>query len=227
MTGLHKIFEGNIFDMKPLEKGLVFVYSSKDEQGVDRAAYNMISFDTGRMSPVTTSNYLLAKFGTRYKTFKKKTKSVFESKVLNLPGDRIFILDPDGTANIYDAEGWVLWSSTLLYKDTCPTDIAIYNDSLWACFKEYNSLIRFNINTMHEELRIGGGENSPFSRPVQISSCEDGLIICNEGSNTIIKLNPSDYSIKTLYDFTESVKGYLRVGDKEFAALKSGLYFVF
>ena len=224
---MHKLFEGNIFDMKPLKKGLVFVYSSEDAEGTVRAAYNMISFDTGRMSPVTTSNYLLAKFGLRYKTYKKKAASIFESKVLHLPGDRVFILDPDGSANIYDIDGSVLWSSSLLYKDACPTDIALYNDSLWACFKEHNSLIRFNLNTMHEELRIGGGENSPFNRPVQITAAQDGLVICNSGSNSIIKLDPLNYSIELMYDFRESVKGYLKVQDKEFAALSSGLYFIY
>lgn len=224
---MQKLFEGNIYDMKPLENGLVYVYYNRDENGELQGAYNMISFDTGRMSPVTKSNYLLAKFGLRYRTYKKKAKNVFESKVLHLPEDRIFILDSDGEATVLDIDGSILWNSSLLYKDTCPTDIAIYNDSLWACFKKFNSLIRFNLNTMHEELRIGGGEESPFKSPVQISVAQDGLIICNQGSNSIIKLDPTDYSLTEMYSFRESVHGYLKVQDKEFVALSSGLYYIY
>ena len=224
---MQRLYEGNIYDMKPLENGFVFVYCNEDENGQLQGAYNMISFETGRMSPVTKSNYLLAKFGLRYKIYKKKVKNVFESKVLHLPEDRVFILDSDGTVTLLDTDGSILWTSCLLYKDTCPTDIAIYKDSLWACFKEYNCLIRFNLNTMHEELRIGGGETSPFDKPVQLTATEDGIVICNAGSNSIVKLDPTNFSLTQMYSFREPLRRYLKVQSREFAALESGLYIIF
>lgn len=85
--------------------------------------------------------------------------------------------------------------------------------------------MRFNLNTMHAELRIGG-KNSPFDSPENIFIDGEWAYVSNAGSNKIVKVNLEDYSVEDYYGFEEPVKCYVKSGNFEFVLLDSGLYVI-
>lgn len=224
---MRQIFEGDVHDIVVMENGVCFVFTAEKEQETAKVEFKMISFETGKMSRVTKNVYFLAKFGTRYKTIMQHCSNFAEARVLNLPQDRIFILDNlDGNAVLLDSFGLPLWMSQISYKGTPPNDIAFVQDSLWACFKEHNTIIKFNLSNMREELRIGGGKGSPFKAPIKLTATENGLTVLGAADKRLVGINLKDYSITEMYTFTEPVKKYLKAGDFEFVITQSGLYLI-
>ncbi len=223
---MRQIFEGDVHDIVAMENGVCFVFTTEQE-GNDLAhvEFKSISFETGKMSRAPKNVYFLAKFGTRHKTIIKHCNNFAEARILDLPQERVFILNnDDGSAVLLDNFGLPLWISNVSYKGAPPSDVAFVQGSLWASFKEQDAIIKFNLANMREELRIGGGKNSPFMAPVKLTPTENGIAVLNGGDRKLIELNLKDYSLNELYSFDEPVKKYLKVGTLEFIVLKSGLY---
>lgn len=86
-------------------------------------------------------------------------------------------------------------------------------------------LLRYNLSTMREELRIGGNK-SPFSRPEGLFVEGDSVMVCNSGSSKLIQVDLNSYSVFEYEDFEEPIHQYVQVGDCRFAVLDSGLYLI-
>lgn len=226
---MRQIFEGEILDIQPMENGICFVFVAEkdyDSKSLE-VEFKTISFETGKMAKAPKNVYFLAKFGTRYKTVMQHCSDYTDARILYLPQDKIFVLNrKDGAAVLLDAFGLPLWMSNLSYKGSHPSDIAFVNDSLWAAFKEHDAIIKLNLSNMKEELRIGGGKNSPFKKPVRLLPTKDGISVLGAADNKVIDLNLKDYSIYERHSFEEKVYEYVRVDDFEFAVLNDGLYVV-
>lgn len=85
--------------------------------------------------------------------------------------------------------------------------------------------MRFNINTMHAELRIGG-KNSPFNRPENIFIDGNFAYVSNGDSKNIVKVDLENYSVEEYLNFEEPVRAYVKSENFEFALLDSGLYVI-
>ena len=144
-------------------------------------------------------------------------------KSLVLPGGKVFLLEPDGKALLADSDATVIWSGDLTYKNYKPADIALHSNGLWAVYPEKNVLLKYNLSTMREELRIGGVK-TPFAKPVDIFVKDNSVIISNEDSKKLVKINLLDYTLEELETFEESVKQYIEVAGNRFVLLESGLY---
>lgn len=224
---MRQIFEGDVHDIVVMENGVCFVFTAEKEQETAKVEFKRISFETGKMSRVTKNVFFLAKFGTRYKAIMQHCSNFAEARVLNLPQDRVFVLDNlNGNAVLLDSFGLPLWMSRLSYKDTPPSDIAFVQDGLWACFKEHNAIIKFNLTNMHEELRIGGGKGSPFKSPIKLTPTENGLAVLGAADKKLVGINLKDFSVTEMHAFSEPVKKYLKADDFEFVITQSGLYLI-
>lgn len=226
---MRQIFEGEILDVQPMENGICFVFVAEKDYDTKslEVEFKTISFSSGKMSKAPKNVYFLAKFGTRYKTIMQHCTNYTDAKILHLPQERIFVLNrKDGAAVLLDSFGLPLWISNISYKGSAPNDIAFVNDCLWAAFKEHDAIIKLNLSNMKEELRIGGGKNSPFKKPFRLLPTENGLSVLGAEDHKVIDLDLNDYSITERHSFEESVKDYIRVGEFEFAVLKDGLYII-
>ena len=84
-------------------------------------------------------------------------------------------------------------------------------------------LLRFNIASMREELRIGGNI-SPLNAPTDIFIDGDYAVITSSGDKKLIKINLNSYAVKDFKEFEEPVYSYKKVKDFELCLCKSGLY---
>ncbi|MBR4073762.1 MAG: hypothetical protein IKK24_07450 [Clostridia bacterium] len=220
---MERIFGGEIYDIIPQLNGIVFSYcKDKDDEHI-LVSYKMLSLDTGRITDVAKNIYQLSKFGSNYRTITTYFENHIAVRSIVHPNGKVFVCDRDGRAILFGNDGEPLWEGSLIYRGRAPSDIAFNKNSIWCCYSETNLMLRFNILTMREELRIGGAK-SPFSSPKSLFVQEDIATVSNPESNKLIKVNLSNYEVEDYKEFTESVYAYIKVKDKEFVVMESGLY---
>lgn len=218
------VFEGDVLHVIPMEKGIIITYCEERTETQITAAFKMISFETGKVTNVAKNIYQLSKFGADYKAFCTQVNNYFTCKTVPLPSEKMMIMELDGTLKLLDTDSTVLWTGRLLYKNAPPSGIALFENKLWTCYPEHNVLIRYNINTMREELRIGGGANSPFMQPTDIFTKGSFGYVCNPGSLQILKVDLNTYALEVYEEFTRPVKQYLEVDGYRFAVMNDGVY---
>ena len=222
---MQKIFEGEIFEVLPLSNGIIFSYCKDIVDDNIMVAYKMISFENGRFTDVAKNVYMLTKFGNNYKAVSALCDNYITVKSILLPNGKVFLMQTDGTATLLDNDATPVWTGSLVYRYCCPNDILLYNNALWVCYADCDVLLRHNLSTMREELRIGGAK-SPFSKPRNLFLEGDCAMVSNQESKSIIGINLKDYTIFEYENFEETLYQYINVSGNRFVVLESGLYLV-
>ena len=220
---MERIFSGEVYDIVPQAGGLVFSHRKEAVGEWLVINYKMISFDTGRMTDVAANIYQLSKFGSNYRAVVALCSNYIKARALVLPSTRVLLSEENGAATLFDSDGVPVWQGDMLYRGNAPSDIAAYNNAIWASYPKNNVLLRFNDSTMREELRIGGS-SSPFSRPFDIFVDGDSAVISNIGSNKLVKVDLNSYTVSDYKEFTEPVYSYAHIRNYEFVLMESGLY---
>ena len=220
---MERIFAGKVYQVLPQPDGIVFAYCKSADDDMALVGYKMISFETGILSDVTKNIYQLSKFGSNYRSAAQYCVNYITSKSIVMPNGRVFFVTEDGLAFLLDGDGTPAWTGELKYKTEVPSDIALYKNAFWACYKKAGVLIRFNINTLREEIRIGG-KNTPFLSPCGIFVADDTAFVCNKDSKKIVKVDLNSYIVSDYKEFTEEPIEYIKVKNYEFVLLESGIY---
>ncbi len=220
---MDKISPHKALSLLGLPAGFVFAYPFEITPEAMKVGYKMVSFDDGKISNVTRSIYTLTKFGPMYRTFDKKIKNFITSRAVLFDDGRAFVVEEDGSAFCVDASGNITFDGSLKYQGLVPSAIAAVGETLWAAYEERNTLVKYNIKTMREELRIGGS-SSPFDSPISIYPAGTKLFICNKASRDIWKIDTNDYSAELYYEFQETVYDYKFIDKYEIVCLESGIY---
>ncbi len=222
---MKKIFDGKIYEMLPKTDGILFPYQKAIIDQGDVVWYKMFSLENTSLSDVSETIYWNIKFGSNYNVALDVCNNFVTEKAIMLPNGRLFLVNDNGQVFVIDPDGMINIGGEMKYREETPSAIAYYKNSIWASFKESNVLIRFNINTMRAELRIGG-KKSPFEAPEDIFVDGENAYVCNSGSNKIVRINLESYITEDYYGFEESVHSYVKSGKCEFVLLDSGLYII-
>ncbi len=220
---MKQIFAGEVYEVLPIMNGLIFSYKKEEISDQTIVGYKMISFSSGQFTDVERNIYRLTKFGNNYTEVIKQIGNYVQVKSLLLAGGKIFLLFPDGKATLLDLDATPVWSGNLLYKGEAPSDVKLHGNALWATYEEKNVLIRFNLNTMRNDLRLGN-RKEPFSAPKDIFIEEDRAVVSNFGSKKLIAVNLNDYTVEELEEFEEGILQYICIDEKRIVILESGLY---
>lgn len=223
---MKKLFSEKIYDILETETGFIFVYRRPEIEDQVVVSYKSVSLENGVVSNRTKSDYEFIKFGKNYSRLGLQGGNFITSSCVELENDRIFIVGENGDAKIVEPDGFIEWQGTIRYKDCGPSSIAHHGHTLWASFSNKNALIRFNLRTMREELRIGGSNDSSFSSPegMWIDEPSGKLLVCNSKAQNILEVNMKTYTVVERAVFDEPVHKYLKIGNREFVVLDSGLY---
>lgn len=217
------IAKDKVFSLHPLPDGFLYSYLIEQDGEQAKVGYKMVSFSSGKISNVTKNIYMLTKFGGSYKNFISKIKNYLTCFALPLENGQCFVIETSGTAVLFDAEGEELWTDTLLYKKSAPGGIAVNEGCLWISFSDSNVLIRYDLKTLRQELRIGG-EHSPFIKPTGLFPAGSKIFICSKEDNCIWKMDCSTYHTELYYEFDEPVLDYKFINKYEIVVLESGIY---
>ncbi len=223
---MQKLFAGDIFEIFMGSSSVVFsYYKGKIDEENMYVGYKMFSFDNQTVTEVPSNVYLLSKFGSNYTECMPYVENYIKSTVILLNEGKIFICNENGKSYLLDGKGNLTWSGEIKYKGEPPTFITLYKNAFWACFNSLDTVLRLNPKTLREELRVGG-KGSPLQSPRHIFADEDNFYISSLGGKKVIKLNPETFETEDYLYFDESVYGFVKAGDKQFAFLESGLYLV-
>ena len=220
---MERFFAGEVYDILAQPNGVVFSYCKDTIDNNVIVGYKMLSFDNKTLTDVAKNIYQISKFGSNYREVAALCNNYISARSVALPNSRSFVIEDTGRAMLFDSDGLPVWTGEMLYRGNPPGDIAIHRNSLWACYPAANVLLRFNLSTMREELRIGGN-SSPFDNPCDMFVEGDEAYISNKGSNKLIRVNLNSFTVEDYKEFTESVYGYIKIKHREFALLKSGIY---
>ena len=220
---MRQISGDKVFSLHPLPDGFLYSYLIEQLDGQIKVGYKMVTFSTGKISNVTKNIYMLTKFGSVYKSFMDKIKNYLTCFAIPLENGHCFVIELDGSATLYGNEGEEVWSGTLLYKKSAPGGVAVNSDSLWISFSQSNVLIRYDLKTLRQELRIGG-EHSPFTTPTGLFPAGSKIFICSKGDNCIWKMDCQTYATELYYTFDQPVLDYKFINKYEIAVLESGIY---
>lgn len=224
---MKKLFPEQVFDILEVGKtGFIVVYRRPEIDDRVVVSYKSVSLENGVVSKRTRADYEFVKFGEKRKAINLQVDNFVTCNCVQLQNDRLFIVSSNGESKILDHEGDVEWQGKIRYKENGPSGIASFGNTLWASFADNNALIRFNLNTMREELRIGGSNDSSFSGPegLWIDEEQGKLIVCNSEACNLLEVNMKTYTVCEKATFEEPVHKYLRIGTREFLVLDSGLY---
>lgn len=222
---MKKVFSGEVYEVMPLSNGIIFSYcKSKTEENVI-VAYKMISFDNGRFTDVAKNIYLITKFGNNYKAVVNACDNYITAKSIVLPNGKVFLMSADGTAQLLDNDATPVWSGNLSYRSCKPSDIILYGNALWVSYPDCNALLRYNLTTMREELRIGGAR-SPFDRPYDLFLEGENVMVSNQGSQKLTQVNLNTYCVSDYEQFEEPLYQYVKANENRFVVLKTGLYLI-
>jgi len=223
---MKNIFEGQVLNALPIAGGIVFAYVEKiTEDNQRQIAYQHINFDTGRTATVSKAIFQLAKFGVNHQKILEYSSHHLKTVACEINDGKMFLVEKDGSMKIIDGEGELDFLASFLYKKEAPSDI-VYNDgAVWASFKKNNVIVKYDLDLLREEMRVGGGsgENS-FSAPSGLFMKDNVLYVCNEGSKKIWALNTKTYDINEVHSFKEPVYSYMQTAGLELVVLESGLY---
>ena len=222
---MERILEHKALSLLELPNGFLYAYCIEENEDEMSVAYQKVSFDTGKVSNVSKSIYMLAKFGADYKAFEKQIKNYLTCSTVLLDGGRVFIAEKDGSATVFGNSATPLWEGSLLYKNTAPSDIAFSDGCLWAAYKEESTFIRYNATTLRQELRIGGG-SSPIKNPENIFCGGNKLFVSCGDTKEIWKLDIKNFATEKYLDFEESVRCYKFIDKYEIVLLDSGIYLI-
>ncbi len=221
---MKRVFAGEILHILPLPNGIIIAYIAEKNETRANVNYKMINFDEGTVMNITTSIYRLSKFGSNYQSFQMQVLNYVTCRAVLLSNGKVFVMDANGSAKLLDDGARTEWVGSLLYRGEAPADLVQYGAALWASFPESGVLVRYSLHTMREELRIGGGRASTFSRPEGLWVDGDKLMVCNAGSHKLWQVDLKSYAVTDYEQFEEPVHQYVKIGDYELVVLDSGVY---
>lgn len=221
---MQPIFWGRIADVVTLPDGLIFAYADEEVGEQTRVAFKLVSFKTGRMTNVAKNIYQSSKFGPNYKAFCALSDNYVTDRVELFPGKQMFMMGQNGSIRLLDTDASVLYSSILWHDGVPASGFALYGEHLWCCFEKQNMLIRYNLSTMREELRMGGSAQGLLDNPCDILINGDMAYVCNAGASQIVKLDLKTYALQVYRQLNEAPGRYLQADGYEFVLTKTGLY---
>ena len=117
---MERLFAGKVYEMVAQPNGIVFSYCKENLDNKARVRYQMISFDTKTVTEVAKNIYQLSKFGSNYRAVASLCSNYVSARALVLPTGRVFMIEDNGRAVLFDDEG-KLFSLivNLLERRTC------------------------------------------------------------------------------------------------------------
>ena len=220
------VMPGEIYEVLPDTNSIIFTQFggvSEDDNNKMWLVYNMFTFENNIITKVNGDVYKYLKFGANCEKITKRCGKYAECHALLLNEGKVFTVDVDGSAILFDGDGEVMWTGQLKYKNKAPNAVAVCGDGLWGVFSDFDCLVRFNATTMREELRLGK-KGDIFNCPRGVFAEGNSLYVASRGGKRVIRVDLRDYSVTELYRFKEPVYSYVRARDREFVVTKSGLY---
>lgn len=224
---MKQIFNGNAVTIAPSNRGFVFTeVQTTEENGKDKSiiCFNQYNFDTGVSTPITKGAYLNSIFLNHSDFLREEIGDYINIITVFTPKFGIIMISPNGMARVYDYNCRFKWKGSLKYKGYAPADAVVYGDELWCSYPDSNTLIRYNVNSMRQEFKIGSGASAELEEPYGLFVAENSLVITSQNSGLIQSLTLDNFTQETMHNLSEPAKKYIKVDSNEIVLTNSGIY---
>lgn len=221
---MEQIYDSSALGIVPMSDGMIFAYCQDRDDEHMTVAFKMVSFENGVMTNVTSDFYSIAKFGLQYKSYQMQISNPVTCKIAELPEGKLFLADDKGEAKIIDSDIRTVWSGELTHKGNCISGVAVDGNALWCSYRDSGIIVRYNLRTMRDELRLGGGRTPLIAAPKGIYINDGIMKVCDEINKKIFEIDLNSYSMNVYREFDEPVHQYIKIRSYEFVLLDSGIY---
>lgn len=219
---MKQIFDSRILQVQPCQTGFIFVEQQAEEEKTI-VSYKMLDFERSSFNPITRNVYLLAKFGNRFELFENSAEEFINTKTLFFPQRYVMICDGNGLASLYTGDGVLRYQRSLVYGEEVPYDFVLGDDCFWASYPQNGAVIRYSLQNLRQELRIGGGA-SRLPSPKGLYYQHEKLLFCSSSEHKVFELDPITFEMEAYHSFEEPVHNYYKYNSHEIVVLDSGVY---
>lgn len=221
---MQKLFNADLLDIIPAERG--FVYACKEilPDGEEAAAFYNYNQEIDIFEKVPVLSYINAKFGENSADIARRLGDFISCTYVGLTNSTKAVSYPDGELKIIDSIGTVISESKVEYFDNPAVSPAVHGTDLWFVVPDSNAIINYSPKHNRIEFRIGSPKEKAFCHPINISVHDNKLFICNAYSYKIKTIGLENYDVSDYCVFNEPVFKYFRVKDTEYVVLRSGVY---
>ncbi len=221
---MQKLFNADLLDIIPVERGFVYACKEKTPDGDEAVAFYIYNQEIDIFEKIPVLKYINAKYGENGAVIARALGDFVTCSIVNLAGNTIAASYSDGTLRIVDSNGEIISENKVEYLDNPACSPCTNGADLWFAVPDSNAIINYSVKHDRIEFRIGSPKEKAFFHPVDVSVYDNKLFICNANSYKIRTIDFATYSVADYCIFNEPVSKYFRVKDIEYAVLRSGVY---
>lgn len=221
---MQKLFNADLLDIMPVERGFVYACREKTPDGDEAVAFYIYNQEIDIFEKIPVLTYINAKFGENGAVIARALGDFVTCTIVSLSSNTIAASYSDGTLKIVDSNGTIVDESKVSYLENPACSPVANGMDLWFAVPDSNAIINYSVKHDRIEFRIGSPKEKAFCHPVDVSVYDNKLFICNANSYKIRAIDFTNYNVTDYCVFNEPVSKYFRVKDTEYAVMRSGVY---
>lgn len=221
---MQKLFNADLLDIIPIERGFVYACREKSPEGEDAVAFYIYNQEIDIFEKIPVLTYINSKFGENGAVIARTLGDFVTCNIIPLAGNTFAASYSDGTLKTVGGNGELLGETKVEYLGNPACSPVANGMDLWFAVPDSNAIINYSVKHNRIEFRIGSPKEKAFFHPVDVSVYDNKLFICNANSYKIRTIDFNNYNVADYCIFNEPVSKYFRVKDVEYAVLRSGVY---
>ena len=183
---MQKLFNADLLDIIPVERGFVYACKEKTPDGEDAVAFYIYNQEIDIFEKIPVLSYINTKFGENGADIARQLGDFVTCTVIGITSNTKAVSYPDGTLKVIDNFGTEISETKVEYFDNPASSPAANGTDLWFVVPDSNAIINYSIKHNRIEFRIGSPKAKAFCHPVDISVYDNKLFIC---FNFVIRIN--------------------------------------
>ncbi len=221
---MQKLFNADLLDIIPIERGFVYACREKSPEGEDAVAFYIYNQEIDIFEKIPVLTYINSKFGENGAVIARTLGDFVTCNIIPLAGNTFAASYSDGTLKTVGGNGELLGETKVEYLGNPACSPVANGMDLWFAVPDSNAIINYSVKHNRIEFRIGSPKEKAFFHPVDVSVYDNKLFICNANSYKIRTIDFNNYNVSDYCIFNEPVSKYFRVKDVEYAVMRSGVY---
>lgn len=177
-----------------------------------KVGYFVLNFDTGEKEVITKNAYLMQKFGSNYQKISDTLGNFVQCEAWHLPNRSVLVVFDNGQAGLFDSDGRLKRDGLLSHNDSPVCGVAPDGDCFWSYCRSENCVMRYFVDGIKLDIRIGGRDAGTFNRPNFVSADDDAVYVCCDYS-TVRVIDKSNFTVSDLGRSYGDLRRFYRFGE--------------
>jgi hypothetical protein len=221
---LIEISKREVIDIVANDERIIFVekrplLNSPNKYNVEYLCYDIM---TQSKVDVTKEDYLEIKFGEYFDDISKSLINFVQCETTIFENGNVLVLYPNGMAGLY-ANGKCAWQGTIEYNSQPVTGLAIDSGYFWGLCLNESCAVRFSLDNLQFDLRIGGKDQNTFPNPTHITSDGEYAYICCD-NRRIRRISFKDFTVDDVPKLVPNIKRFYNFGEQIVFCTSDGTY---